>query len=167
MQIQISWLLQKPTDLDLHCLQRQGTCGFSRTRVKEISLELYEISVKQQNIIDSSLYHPPNFKWNFTDISLKFYELLVKQQNINDISLYHWNLGEISLKFQYHFHLGWHSKFLLLLFFRENVRLGISGELSIGQMVPMKCQAIISLKKYKQPKKKNNNQNVVCCSCDR
>ena len=24
VQIQISWLLQKPTDLDLHCLQRQG-----------------------------------------------------------------------------------------------------------------------------------------------
>ena len=24
MQVQISWLLQKPTDLDLHCLQRQG-----------------------------------------------------------------------------------------------------------------------------------------------
>ena len=34
MQIQISWLLQKPTDLDLHCLQRQGIPGFSRTRVK-------------------------------------------------------------------------------------------------------------------------------------
>ena len=33
MQIQISWLLQKPTDLDLHCLQRQGISGFSRTRV--------------------------------------------------------------------------------------------------------------------------------------
>ena len=33
VQIQISWLLQKPTDLDLHCLQRQGTSGFSRTRV--------------------------------------------------------------------------------------------------------------------------------------
>ena len=31
-----SWLLllQKPTDLDLHCLQRQGISGFSRTRVK-------------------------------------------------------------------------------------------------------------------------------------
>ena len=27
MQIQISWLLQKPTDLDLHCLLRKGmTC---------------------------------------------------------------------------------------------------------------------------------------------
>ena len=27
MQIQISWLLQKPTDLDLHCLQRYGCPG--------------------------------------------------------------------------------------------------------------------------------------------
>ena len=34
MQIQISWLLKKPTDLDLHCLQKQGISGFSRTRVK-------------------------------------------------------------------------------------------------------------------------------------
>ena len=34
VQILISWLLQKPVDLDLHCLQRQDTSGFSRTRVK-------------------------------------------------------------------------------------------------------------------------------------
>ena len=34
VQIQISWLLKKPTDLDLHCLQRQDISGFSRTRVK-------------------------------------------------------------------------------------------------------------------------------------
>ena len=34
VQIQISWLLQKPTDLDLHCLQRQDISGFSKTRVK-------------------------------------------------------------------------------------------------------------------------------------
>ena len=32
MQIQISWLLQKPTDLNIHCLQRQDISGFSRTR---------------------------------------------------------------------------------------------------------------------------------------
>ena len=32
VQIQISWL-QKPTDLDLHCLQKQNISGFSRTRV--------------------------------------------------------------------------------------------------------------------------------------
>ena len=31
-------VLQKPTDLDLHCLQRQGISGHSRTRVKA---ELY------------------------------------------------------------------------------------------------------------------------------
>ena len=37
MQIQISWLLQKPTDLDLHCLQRQGISGFSRTRVNTLT----------------------------------------------------------------------------------------------------------------------------------
>ena len=36
VQIQISWLLQKPTDLDLHCLQRQGISGLSRTRVNTI-----------------------------------------------------------------------------------------------------------------------------------
>ena len=34
MQIQISWLLQKPTDLDLHCLQKQGISSLSRTRAK-------------------------------------------------------------------------------------------------------------------------------------
>ena len=33
VQIQISWLLQKPADLDLHCLKRQGVSGLSRTRV--------------------------------------------------------------------------------------------------------------------------------------
>ena len=34
VQIQISWLLKKPTDLDLLCLQRQDIFGFSMTRVK-------------------------------------------------------------------------------------------------------------------------------------
>ena len=36
-QIQISWLLQKPADLDLHCLQRQGISGYSRTSINLIS----------------------------------------------------------------------------------------------------------------------------------
>ena len=41
MQIQISWLPQKPTDLDLHCLQEQDISRFSRTRVKgDVSREL-------------------------------------------------------------------------------------------------------------------------------
>ena len=33
MQIQIGSLLQKPTDLDLHCSQRQDISGFSKKRV--------------------------------------------------------------------------------------------------------------------------------------
>ena len=36
VQIQISWLLKKLTDLDLHCLQRQSISGFSRTRVNKM-----------------------------------------------------------------------------------------------------------------------------------
>ena len=32
---------QKPTDLDLHCLQRQGISGFSRTRVKQDKTERF------------------------------------------------------------------------------------------------------------------------------
>ena len=41
MQIQISWLLQKPTDLDLQCLQRQGIFGLSMTRVNLFSMASY------------------------------------------------------------------------------------------------------------------------------
>ena len=50
VQIQISWLLQKPTDLDLHCLQRQGISGFSRTRVK-----ILKCSVGQDQPVRSSV----------------------------------------------------------------------------------------------------------------
>ena len=32
MQIQFNWRLQKQTDLDIHCLQRHGISGLSRTR---------------------------------------------------------------------------------------------------------------------------------------
>ena len=35
-----SWLLKKPTDLDLHCLQRKGISGFKRTRVETSRLVL-------------------------------------------------------------------------------------------------------------------------------
>ena len=50
MQIQVSWLLQKPTDLDLHCLQRQAISRFSRTRVKNGVLS------KQQLVEKAWLY---------------------------------------------------------------------------------------------------------------
>ena len=53
MQIQISWLLQKPTDLDLHCLQRQGISGFSMTRVKA-----QNASVQNQKPLSLSMWMP-------------------------------------------------------------------------------------------------------------
>ena len=45
VQILISWLLQKPTDLDLHCLQRQGISWFSRTRVKMVAKLIFKKAV--------------------------------------------------------------------------------------------------------------------------
>ena len=54
MQIQISWLLQKPTDLDLHCLQRQGTSGFSRTRVKTLIVIIFLLFPEVRSLVDFS-----------------------------------------------------------------------------------------------------------------
>ena len=52
VQIQI----QKPTDLGLHCLQRQGISGFSRTRVNIIVLKLvnFNIAVVKELFLTSS-----------------------------------------------------------------------------------------------------------------
>ena len=121
------------------------------------------------NVIDSL------FKWSCSiDCQAHIFFFKTKNCSYDDISiscvdrigkmLHNICMSAVAMSLRWANRGPWAS--LLLLFFRENIRLGISGELSIGQMVPMKCQAIISLKKYKQPKK-NNNQNVVCCSCDR
>ena len=45
MKIQISWL-QKPTDLDPHCLQRQGISELSRTRVNSFPTTTLGSSIK-------------------------------------------------------------------------------------------------------------------------
>ena len=37
VQIQISWLLQKPTDLDLHCLLRQGMSCSAREGLRNLT----------------------------------------------------------------------------------------------------------------------------------
>ena len=52
VQIQISWLFQKPTDLDLHCLQRQGISGFKRTKAKKF----ISYTEKNMGILLSFLY---------------------------------------------------------------------------------------------------------------
>ena len=58
VQIQISWLLQKPTDLDLHCLQRQGISRFSRIRIinKYTSLQyIYWILLQEVNRLKNEM----------------------------------------------------------------------------------------------------------------
>ena len=49
VQIQISWLLQKPTDLDLHCLQRQGYPGSAGQGLKLVDNDK-ECLIKYINI---------------------------------------------------------------------------------------------------------------------
>ena len=57
---QSDYLIQivKPTDLDLHCLQRQGISGFSRTRVKNVILQYPKIlSVNKEGLDQTVLFH--------------------------------------------------------------------------------------------------------------
>ena len=57
VQIQISWLLQKPTDLDLHCLQRQSISGLCRTRVKlTLPFSLFQWDFWENKWADLSKY---------------------------------------------------------------------------------------------------------------
>ena len=46
-----SWLLKKPTDLDLHCLQRQDISWFSNKRVKRINSARFSTFLNQQLLI--------------------------------------------------------------------------------------------------------------------
>ena len=73
MQIQISWLLQKPTDLDLHCLQRQGISAFSRTRVK---LNHNQIVLQYKYHLSCPLRNEGAFSWTLlTAITYKTFSL--------------------------------------------------------------------------------------------
>ena len=58
-QIQISWLFQKPTDLDLHCLQRQGISGFSTTKVNVLISNMKNIHTNKlwQSLINIPEFH--------------------------------------------------------------------------------------------------------------
>ena len=46
MQIQISWLFQKPTDLNLHCLLRQGMSCLAREGLTKICWSFYCFTTK-------------------------------------------------------------------------------------------------------------------------
>ena len=58
VQIQISWLPQKPIDLDLHCLQRHGISWFSRTRIKVVI-------ITADDILNFFVFFRENKAWHF------------------------------------------------------------------------------------------------------
>ena len=55
VQIQISWLLQKPNDLDLQCLQRQDIPKFSRSRAN-----YWDKQVNSENLCPRPIKNLPN-----------------------------------------------------------------------------------------------------------
>ena len=91
VQIQINWLLQKRTDQDLQCLQRQGTSGFSWTRVKDTAKVLkfqtlysipfwpillfmqmfLKILSRMANSVDSDQTAPSGADWSGSALSAK------------------------------------------------------------------------------------------------
>ena len=104
MQIQISWLLQKPTDLDLHCLQRQGISRFSMTRFKIIVLypkTLTEKSSLQVLCIDRP-YYGYTESWSS-----------VLHVTVALLETYQYSLVEKKKKTPYMFSYSWYTQRLL------------------------------------------------------
>ena len=58
-QLASETVLQKPTDLDLSSLQRQGISGFSRTRVKIHPLNNLGMKVRESCISRETAIHSP------------------------------------------------------------------------------------------------------------
>ena len=75
VQIQISWLLQKPTDLDLHCLLRQGMSCSAREGLIMVLILLHSL----ESIFSSKLL------WHYVCITLLqdkcTYECICKLHN--------------------------------------------------------------------------------------
>ena len=68
LQVQISEFLPKPTDLDLHCLQKQVMSGFSRTRVNHSHLFFFFSGGNSDYFVDNITdFH---FKESVFDLAL-------------------------------------------------------------------------------------------------
>ena len=76
VQIQISWLLQKPTDLDLHCLLGQGMSFFSKRRVNmSCSMDL-KLGLKSACTSAQSAYFLLDILWSIKNTDHTVYRLL-------------------------------------------------------------------------------------------
>ena len=109
VQIQISWLLKKPTDLDLHCLQRQGISGFSRTRAKFSNLTKVKYSSfrghPRGQFGGRSLPMLADFLLSWAEREVKMYRMYRVVQNLDqNFSLKSWNCCKTSPSLKA---LGW------------------------------------------------------------
>ena len=136
VQIQISWLLQKPTDLDLHCfqkptdlelhcLQRQGISGFSRTRVKFFCIWKPLIRLNDFAVWSGSLQLEHGLKILFQMARLKYTDI-AKWKDLSEIM---WTvMTQICLQihmliwtlvFAYKFYHSFRFKFVCLTIFQS------------------------------------------------
>ena len=102
MQIQISWLLKKkPTDLDLHCLQRQDISRFSRTRILWSNIWNFLTVTKEKE--KNHEFHPFYTKPQDSGRELWFHVCLsVHHMSVflfadNNFSKYQWSFAKLGM----------------------------------------------------------------------
>ena len=101
MQIQISWLLQKPTDMDLHCLQRQGIYpGSAGLGLRGLNLVLWPTFILNPdtasatvNVLKFWTLYSIFFSLNFAFLCSCFIKYLVEWQSsliwVCTVCIYH------------------------------------------------------------------------------
>ena len=156
MQIQISWLLQKPTDLDLHCLQKRTYPGSAG---QGLTFTPLWVNSADNKLTIFSLFFPENMLWHFMqtvsslgdslhEMSKLFSGKKIKKKIFKNVVC--WNV------YPAYWVLNLHSKYFLkknLIFFLEN---RISCELN-HEMIQMKYWALF----YGKKKKENIQKNVI------
>ena len=65
---------------DLHCLQRQGIAGFSRTKVKTDSILILKVLKNFVNIVETDCLMGMDILWEKTLAKHVFATLLIKEQ---------------------------------------------------------------------------------------
>ena len=76
MQVQISWLLQKPTDLDLHCLLRQGMSCSARDGLNiEVHVSTLELKAMDFFFVEFIDVKTAEITPKFKIMSFRFYSI--------------------------------------------------------------------------------------------
>ena len=71
VQIHISWLLQKPTDLDLHCLQKQGISGWQDLIYFVFVLSFHNKYIHWTIFVITSLFYGKTLNYMSSNVRLR------------------------------------------------------------------------------------------------